>query len=207
MLVPHDFLLFQEEIGALGRLRLPVGFLHLLDQPLPVADSVALDPFSIVAIIPQSEHQFVVVINCELLPFLFVDAQDIHGQGGFLDLLAEVVRLELFFPILSEQGALCSELLHPQGYLFLISQLYFRVEQFLNDLIDMVILTLLAIQLLLDIDQLHLIRHVHDLLLLLQPLSRHGTVLELHLPPFEEDLLPAFEERCDSGQQLHYNNI
>lgn len=56
MLVPHDFLLLQEQIRTLVRFWLSLGFLHFLDQPLPIVDGVTLDPLSIVAIVPQPEH-------------------------------------------------------------------------------------------------------------------------------------------------------
>lgn len=141
---------------------------------------------------------------CELLPFLLMNTQDIQRQWGFLYLLCEFISLELFLPILAEQCTLCSELFDPQLYLLFIGHFDFRIEEFLYNLIDMMILTLLAIQLLLDVHQFHLIRHVHSTLFLLQSLRRHGAILELHLPAFQQHFLPAFEERCEGGQQLHY---
>ena len=80
MFVPHDFLLFEEQIRTLIRLWLALSLLHFLDQPLPIVDGVALDPLSVVAIVPQPEHYPLIVTRRELLPFLFVDAQDVQGQ-------------------------------------------------------------------------------------------------------------------------------
>lgn len=113
ILTPHDFLPLQEQIRTLCRLWLSFSLLHLLYQSFPIIDCVGLDPLAIVAIVTQPEHQFLVVICCKLLPFLFMNRQNVHRQGCFLDLLAEIIRLELFFPIFAKQSALSPELLDP----------------------------------------------------------------------------------------------
>lgn len=80
MLMPHDFFLLQKQIRTLCWLWLSFRFLHLLYQPLPVINGIGLDSVAIVAIVSQPENNFLIMICCKLLPFLFMNRQDIHRQ-------------------------------------------------------------------------------------------------------------------------------
>ena len=112
--------------------------------------------------------------------------QQLNGQTQLLQLRGEVVHPDKFVPLLLDTDRRTAYLLDTLIYFLVSVEGQLRVEEILNDLINMVVLALSPIKLLSDAKFLGLERYVYALLLLFESFGRQGPGFDLNFPPFEE---------------------